>query len=91
MAMEGMDISVMTGVHGKLVSLQGQLESVMSGLGSEVSTAAGAWKGPDSTQFENDWNSDYRPALSRLGTELQQYAQKVQQHIQRQQQTSATF
>jgi hypothetical protein len=47
--------------------LQAQIESI-NGVMSTVSSALSgtAWEGPARDQFENDWNTTFRNALTRL-------------------------
>lgn len=47
------------------------------------------WKGNDSKQFIQKWESEYRPPLNRLVEELRQLADIAQRNAQSQAQTSA--
>ena len=82
MAFEGMDPEVIRSIAGKLNTHGGQLQHVMSGCQSALSSAQNAWKGPDSQKFQSEWSSSYKPAIQRAHDDLASMATLLQRQVQ---------
>ncbi|MBD2758113.1 WXG100 family type VII secretion target [Yimella sp. cx-573] len=91
MANKGMDTDIARGVHSQLTGLHGQLTNLISSIGSQVTTVHGAWDGADSIQFESEWSSVHRPALTNAASALEQFARTLMNNITTQETTSGTL
>ncbi|RNI22276.1 WXG100 family type VII secretion target [Flexivirga caeni] len=91
MAFKGMDVDILTGVHTQLTSLQGQLDTLIQQLTTQVNTAHEHWDGSDSTQFESEWASSHKVALTNASHAITSFASKLNSNIQAQEQTSSTY
>lgn len=91
MARLGMDVEQVRSAQTQLVSLHSQLTSLITSLGTQVSNAKSAWDGPDSTQFESEWNSQHRTALQNAAQAIEDFSRKLQNNIQAQEDTSNNY
>lgn len=56
-----------------------------------IGTVQTEWKGNDSTQFIQKWQSEYRRPLQQLAQELQQLSELAKRNAERQRDTSASL
>ena len=62
----GMDVEAVEGIGRQLKSKSGEIESLIQAIQGLVGQAEASWKGKDSTEFKNWWDSQHKPALLRL-------------------------
>lgn len=91
MANKGMDTDIARSVHTQLGGLHTQLTTLINNIGTQVSTVHGVWHGTDSTQFESEWSSVHRPALTNAANALEQFARTLMSNITNQETTSSTL
>lgn len=91
MAFKGMDVDVLTNVHTQLTSLQGQLDTLIQSLTTQVNTAHENWKGNDSAQFESDWNSNHKGALTNASHAITAFAATLNKNIMAQDTVSSQY
>ena len=91
MALVGMDTDLATSQHTQL-STQGEqaIQQIIQTLDSLLGQIADNWRGNDSTNFHNDWQSTHRTQLSNIATSLGDFATTFNNNIQQQIQTSAS-
>jgi uncharacterized protein YukE len=90
MALEGMDVEVVTGIAHQMNGLCGQLEQINSTMMSLVHQLEGAWQGPDAQQFAAQWPS-HQSQLQVALTGLQGLTTHVQTNLSQQEQVSNTY
>jgi uncharacterized protein YukE len=74
MAFEGMDTDLATSQASQLQS-QGvdALQQLISSVGGLVSQIEGNWKGPDASNFQNEWTSQLQSQLNNVHNALSSF------------------
>jgi uncharacterized protein YukE len=90
MALEGMDITAVQAIAGKLDAQAQQLESLRSQVTATVSSATGVWKGPDVQKFEQDWHS-HQVSLKQAEAAIKELSAKAKSNAAQQQATSSSY
>ena len=58
------------GVAGKFGQNASQLDAIISSLNSQVASNVGTgkpgWEGRQASEFENSWNTEFKPSLTKL-------------------------
>lgn len=88
MAMEGMDVEVVTGLHTQMSSLSQQLESIVTTMPGVVNHLEAAWRGADASRFVSEWPT-YQGQLQNALHALQAITQTTFVNLQQQEQASA--
>lgn len=61
---------VAQGVAGSFTTNAGQLEGIIKALDQQVSNNVGSgkpgWEGKQADDFDNSWNTEFKPALNKL-------------------------
>lgn len=88
MAMEGMDVEVVTGLHTQMSGLSQQLESIVTTMPGVVHNLEAHWLGADASRFVSEWPT-YQSQLQNALHALQEITQTTYVNLQQQQQASA--
>jgi uncharacterized protein YukE len=90
MAIEGMDVGAVQGILTQLNAQQTNLENIVRAMPGIISSLEASWKGPDATQFANQWPG-HQQALNSALTALQDIHTRTNANMQAQQSTSNTL
>ncbi len=85
----GMDVSQVQSSAGKIKQFASELGEIQQAANNQVNTMHENWKGPDSDNYANEWQSQSK-AFSNAISMLNHMAQKADQEAQQQVSTSAT-
>jgi uncharacterized protein YukE len=91
MAFEGMDTDLAQSQSQQLQSqgVQG-VQTLIQQIDGLVGQIESNWKGPDATNFQNEWNSSLRTQLNNVESALSDFHSTFTQNIQAQISASAT-
>jgi len=68
----GADVEALDTLSRKFDEESGKIQQAITMIASQLSAAW--WEGPDAQRFREDWESNHRQALQRLGEALTQAA-----------------
>lgn len=88
MARLGMDVDEVERVAANLHSEAGKLQQAISQITNLVNTAVHAWEGQDSKQFQDWWNSQHKPALSRAAEAIEGLSKSAKENARAQRDVS---
>lgn len=90
MAFEGMDTDL-AGTQLSTLQTQGvdAVQTVISSMNSLIGEIANNWKGPDASNFHNDWQSSLSSQLNNVHQALIAFHQHFNANIQQQVQASS--
>lgn len=88
MAMVGMNPDVVKTQAKVLEDQADQIKRITSRIDGLVGELKSAWEGPDSQQFANRWNSDYKAQLAQAERLLREKGQSALTQAKQQMQTS---
>ena len=73
----GADLSDLAALQGTFETKAGEVQALTGELSAKVDPAATAWQGPGADNFRAAWNGDFKPALTKLETALEEAAVAV--------------
>lgn len=88
MARLGMDVDEVERVAGGLHQQSQALQQSINQISTLVSQAVHVWEGHDSQQFQDWWNSQHKPALSRAAEAIEGLSQSAKNNANQQRQAS---
>lgn len=87
----GMNVDAVRTISNQLTQQAEQINTLIGSIGSQVSNAHENWSGPDSEQFQADWQNIYMPHLRQVEQDIRTYAQKAMTNVSNQESTSQAY
>lgn len=76
------DTAAMTNLKSKFTQEASTIASLISSLTGEVNNVIDVgYKGPAATRFKGAWDSEFKPALTRLQTALEEASAEIQKRL----------
>lgn len=76
------DTAAMTSLKGSFTQEASTIAGLISTLTGQVNNVIDVgYKGPAATRFKGAWDSEFRPALTRLQTALEEAATEIQKRL----------
>ncbi len=85
---QGMNVEAVKAAAQQLQQQASRMRELVGKVDGELSMLVAAWHGKDASDFAQQWQGQYRPAVIRLAQVAEQMAQTAMQHIGKQQATS---
>ena len=90
MARMGMDPDVVEGIGSRLQQQGEAIRQTMSAIDGLISEALSNWEGQDATQFNDQWQSQFKPALTSAADAVNGLGQSAVSNANAQRQTSTS-